>query len=174
MRTINQNPPRELVADQFRGRRLREALLEVSSKLRARPEPRVPWDDLARADREFRSLWIDRDVDLCRAALAAAELEGPAVLEETSHLVQRYFAEKLHSTLLGFSRLSAADLQAQIVELQKEVADVVTAAARAAYAPTEANCEQLRLEVMDVMTEGKDVISITSHRLAAPARLART
>jgi hypothetical protein len=159
----------------FLALRLRSALLEVSGALRCRPEPRDAWDSLGGKDADLRTLWLDKPVAMCRSALAAAELEGPAVFAETARRVERFYGELLAASFHGFERKSGADLRREVLELQHEIAQASAAAADAQFEGTDASLEQLRFEALDVIAEAKDVVSLTSHRLAArPARLATT
>lgn len=159
----------------FLSLRLRGAMLEVSGALRCRPEPRDAWDSLGGKDADLRSLWLDKPVAMCRAALASAEQEGPEVLAETTRRVERFYQELLTASLSGFERKGGRDLNREILELQREIAQATDAAAVAQFDTSDGNLEQLRFEAIDVISEARDIVSLTSHRLAArPARLART
>lgn len=162
----------------FHAARLRAALLEVAGALSSRPMPRDVWDDLARGDAEFRSLWLDKDVQLCRCALASAATEGPGVLAATAQRVERYFAERTAAALYGFDVGGSHDLADSLLELTHESADVICAAAEAAREPSLSKLETLRADALEIEHTIETVIALSSRRLAdtperIPARLHR-
>lgn len=170
-----QIPSQKPELTRFQQRRLRGALLEVSGPLTCRPFPRDAWDRLGKEGCELESLWLDKPVDMCRAALAAAQLEGPAEFTETRARVERFFAVMLAETMVGFETRSPADLARQILELQRETAEVIVAAAEASHTTSEATLEQLREEAMEAKPVIDNVIAMTSARLATrPRSLVRT
>lgn len=170
-----QKSPQNPETTRFQQRRLRGSLLEVSGALSCRPSPRDAWDRLGKSNPESESIWIDKPVDMCRAALAAAQLEGPEVFAETRTRVERFFSVMLAETFVGFEQGDAADLARTILTLTRETTEVIVAAAEVSHQSTEASLEQLREEAMEARPIIEGVIALTSARLATrPRSLART
>jgi hypothetical protein len=87
MPTPNQHPSGVLVlrtiGDEQRRRRVRETFVAIADVLPARPKPAWVWNDCARPIDECRgALFVTRDVDVIRQALAAAHALGPTQLRE--------------------------------------------------------------------------------------------
>jgi hypothetical protein len=166
MPAVHQIPAAKPDLTRFHIKRLRSALLEVSGALRCRPEPRDMWDDLGRGDAEQRSIWIDKDVLLCRMAMRAAEKEGPAIQEATRQRVKRYFAEKCAAALFGFEEHASDDLAQELVKMTREASEVLVAGAQAAAEPTISHLERLRDDGLEAIAELHDVVELASARLA--------
>lgn len=159
--------------ERFLALRLRGALLEVSGALpNGRPHPVDTWDKLGGKDADLRSLWLDKPIELCRSALAAAKSQGAPVFEETTRRVEHFYTVMCAASMDGFECKPSADLSREILELQLQIAEASKAAAIAQVDPSEKNLEQLQREVLDVEAESKDVVPLLSRRIAArPARL---
>lgn len=166
MTPANQNLSDRLGQALFRAKRIRAALLEVASVLHRRPDPRSCWDDLARADSAERTPWLDKDVDLCRSALAAAAAEGPGQLAAALQRVERYFAEKHTLAIDGFEAAGQPTLGSSILHMTRETADVMVAAAEVSHSTSESHLEALRTQAMEAEAAIDEVIALSSAQLA--------
>jgi hypothetical protein len=165
---LNQHQPGVLalrsVGDETRQRRVREAFIAIADVLPARPKPAWVWNDCARPVGESRgALFVTRDVEVIRQALAAAHAIGPAQLREMKARVREYLEEKRDAMLAGFEMyeldLSAFASEATCV-VAKETAEVFPALVEARERPSEGSFARLRREASEAIEALRVVMGI--------------
>ncbi len=148
---------------------LRADLLLVAGQLKARPAVNVDlWNGLGRTEAEVRHpAWLSKLPEVLRSALNAAALEGPAVLQATTHQVEMFYAKLCAFTLAPYTIAGGSELPAALIGLTREAAEVSVAVAETLLDGNETNLRRLQIEVTEEIEEGNRVLDLTSRAIAA-------
>lgn len=145
---------------------IRAAVASMVGACKGKPQPDDFWYSLTGANPELKNGQLDALVLRGREALAFAKKQGVGVQAATVHRIEIAFATLCAITIHGFEVGEEGTLKSDLLRLSEEMADVVSATARAAHEPSVRNLEALRYEIHEAIDIGETVADRTAFELA--------
>lgn len=151
-----------LVGDRAQERELKFLCLRIVAALPARPEPRSPWDDLARGE-ERGHHFAHRTVALARSAMRAAlATRDDGVIGETRAAIAEYFERAKAAALVDCPE--PVDLSATGVfqSVLKETGEGIAALSAAAFERSPSAWTRARREVTEAVQASLAFLRLTT------------